>query len=626
MVLALLLVVPAALTAQSGRKRPDPTPTPSGSATQRPRRTTPAPAPTSRPAINQPGQPATPDEARPTPTPSPTPAPLTTNDAATGQAVEIDPDEVIRVNSNLVPIPASVIDDSGRAVVDLQVNDFELRVDGQPRPIGDLSRAETPVRLALLFDNSYSLRAARELEKQSAVRFFRTVIRPVDQAAIFSVSTEPIMEMPLTSDVNRLVRVIEHYGDPEGATALLDTIVQAADYLKPQTGRKVIVIVSDGVDTVSNTDFAETVKRVQSADCQVYAVQNNISENANLRDLTAEKRLQELAVQTGGAVFAPRNINDLPAAFAQISADLAQQYIVSYYPEEDRRDTRFRIISLRIKTRPGMRVRARRGYYPRQSQLTAAPHYTYNLNEQSDAHAPAPTPYTDQTNNTQPPTPTINRASMPATGPSYGSKNLNPDDEVATPQRAHNEPTARPVVTNEPARSSTTNETTRPVVLNETAPPGPTEVARPPEARVELASTSAPPPAPTPTATPEPTPAPTPTPTPAAPKTAEPQTTSTSSAAAPQRPLPGGVLNSRALKLPKPLYPDTARRMRVTGAVNVEVTIDESGKVIAAHAASGHMLLREAAVAAARQARFTPTIVRDKAVQVAGVIIYNFSQ
>jgi protein TonB len=86
------------------------------------------------------------------------------------------------------------------------------------------------------------------------------------------------------------------------------------------------------------------------------------------------------------------------------------------------------------------------------------------------------------------------------------------------------------------------------------------------------------------------------------------------------------VLNSRAIKLPKPLFPETARRMRVSGVVNVAVTIDESGKVIAAQATSGHMLLREAAVQAARQAVFTPTILHDKPVQVAGVIIYNFSQ
>ena len=88
----------------------------------------------------------------------------------------------------------------------------------------------------------------------------------------------------------------------------------------------------------------------------------------------------------------------------------------------------------------------------------------------------------------------------------------------------------------------------------------------------------------------------------------------------------GGVLNGRALSLPKPVFPETARRMRVGGVVSVAVTVDESGKVIAARATSGHVLLREAAVSAARQARFTPTVLHDKPVQVTGVIIYKFSQ
>ncbi|PYS89754.1 MAG: hypothetical protein DMF64_16775 [Acidobacteria bacterium] len=642
----LLLLAPISLAAQSGRKRPEPTPTPQTPNTQRPRRAaTEAPH---RPPADQPGQPATPDEPRGTP--SPTPMLVLTNDPDTGQPVEIDPDEVIRVNSNLVPIPASVIDDLGRAITDLEVKDFELRVDGQPKPIGDLSRAETPVRLALLFDNSYSLRTARELEKQSAMRFFRTVMRPADQAAIYSVTTEPILEQPLTNDVNRLVHIIERYGEPEGATALLDTIVEAADYLKPQTGRKVIVIVSDGVDTVSNTEFNETVRRVQAADVQVYAVQNSISENANLRDLTAERRMQEITAQTGGAVFVPKTINDLPAAFAQISADLAQQYILSYYPDDDRRDTRFRIISLRVKTRPNMRVRARRGYYPRKEQLTSAPSYIYNPSAQTASDTSVTTTATSAEPTSNPPMqnpPPPIRTSAPAVGPSYGSKNLNPDDDVmsrrAAPSSSVN--TAASSNDNTASAANINTETKR----EEASPPKVAPaVERPPEPRIEVASAAAPPvapvatpePSPSPTnqpaATPTTTPEPTPTPKASAPET-KPTPNATPANQAPptntaqahgdtKAPVSGGVLNGRAIRLPKPIYPETAQRMHVAGAVNVEVTIDENGKVVEARAVSGHNLLRAAAVVAAKQAVFTPTILSGKSVQVTGVIVYNFSQ
>lgn len=86
----------------------------------------------------------------------------------------------------------------------------------------------------------------------------------------------------------------------------------------------------------------------------------------------------------------------------------------------------------------------------------------------------------------------------------------------------------------------------------------------------------------------------------------------------------GGVLNGKATSLPRPAYPPNARQIRASGAVNVQVTIDESGSVIAANATSGNPLLRPAAVAAARQARFTPTILSGQPVKVSGVIVYNF--
>ena len=84
------------------------------------------------------------------------------------------------------------------------------------------------------------------------------------------------------------------------------------------------------------------------------------------------------------------------------------------------------------------------------------------------------------------------------------------------------------------------------------------------------------------------------------------------------------LLNSKAVSLPKPRYPETARMIKASGAVNVQVLLDETGKVISAQALSGHPLLRAAAVQAAYQARFTPTILGDRPVKVSGIITYNF--
>ena len=287
----------------------------------------------------------------------------TTNPNKKGSEEEVDATDVLHINSNLVPVPASVFDGRGAAVTDLKLEDFELKVDGQIKPITDLSRSDAPVRMAMLFDNSGSLLASRELEKQAAKRFFSHVLRPIDQAAIYSVSTDSYIAQPLTNDIRRLEQTIDSFGKPEGGTALFDAIVEAAIYLRPALGRKVIVIVSDGSDTISRLNFETTMQRVLREDCEVYVVQTGLYENANIHDLVAKRRMEVMTDLTGGAVHIPRDPSDLEAAFVEIAADLAQQYVLSYYAADERRDGGYHTISLSVKARKGARVRSRRGFY-----------------------------------------------------------------------------------------------------------------------------------------------------------------------------------------------------------------------------------------------------------------------
>lgn len=535
----------------------------------------------------------------------------------------VDPEDVVSINSNLVTVPATVVDAAGKVVTDLKLEDFELRVDGQPKPIGDLGHSETPVRMALLFDNSSSLTTAREFEKQAATKFFRSVIRPsVDEAAVYSISTVPTLEQGLTFDVRALVRTIERFGKPEGATALFDTVAQAAAYLKPYTNaRKVIVIVSDGADTISDLDFDSTLQRVQGADVQIYAVQTGHIENANLRDLAAERRLQDFTAQTGGEVYVPRDTADLDSAFARISADLAQQYVLSYYPTDDRQDGRYRTLSVRIVTRPGLRVRARRGYYDLKEQKRRAaremsypqqnaPQTTLARLEQQETIAPKEIP-------AQTPAP---RNSVSVS--SITSRTPGPQDTEAP---VSNLP--------QPSSSAPNGSSARRVdatgkfaaVKSETSdtPPQPEPTPTPPSSTPPPNATATPTPSPVtrpspPTSTASPTPKPTPTPST--------ESSSSSSRVAPEKVvISGGVLNGKALSLPKPDYPPMARSLNIHGVVVVEVVVDETGKVISARALSGEKLLQQPSVAAARRARFSPTILSGKPVQVRGVINYNFT-
>jgi Ca-activated chloride channel family protein len=341
--LIIILTLAGVVSAQSGRVKPTETPTPR-----------PGPQPT---IIYIPTQTST----KATPTPKPTPR---------------DDEEVVKVPSTLVPIPVSVVDASGRAVTNLTLSDFELKIDGKAAEITDLARSESPIRLAMLFDNSSSVLIARQFEKDAAIKFFRRVIRAEkDLAALFTVSTTTELEQPFTSDISSLIRAIELFPPPEGATALLEGIVQAAEYIRESaSGRRVIVIVSDGDDTKSDVTLDEAVRHLLSANCQVYVVKTTDFENfkrtgsrrgnANTRQLTAERRMGEISRQTGGAVYSPIDERELDAAFQQISAELSQQYILSYYPDDepDKRG-QFREITLSLKKRPNLTVRTRKGYY-----------------------------------------------------------------------------------------------------------------------------------------------------------------------------------------------------------------------------------------------------------------------
>jgi len=314
-------------------------------------------------------EPAKPAKSSPGPIADPDRPGMSTSSRARRTNDEVAADDVIKITSNLVPIPASVVDARGKAVVNLKLDDFELWVDGQQRPISDLTRAETTVRLAMLFDNSGSLDAAREFEKHAAIRFFRKVMRSKDEAAIYSIETDSYLAQPLTQDVSRLEQTISMFGRPEGGTSLFDAIIDASNYLRPYVGRRVLVIVSDGIETTSrHSDFETVIQQVLAADCQIYVVQTGLYEGANVRALAAERRMERLTGQTGGAVYLPKSMPELDEAFDQIAADLAQQYVLSYYPPAEHRDGRLHVLDLKVKARNDVRIRSRKGYYaPKQS-------------------------------------------------------------------------------------------------------------------------------------------------------------------------------------------------------------------------------------------------------------------
>ena len=283
-------------------------------------------------------------------------------------------DEVIRVSSALVAIPVSVIDPSGRQVEGLTAEDFILRIDDEEREINEFSTGEAPVKMAFLFDNSSSLISARNFERRASTRFLRTVLRPgKDSASIYSVATEWRLELPFTKDVSALVASIEQMPKPDGATALLDAMMAAIRALDAEDGRRVMVIVSDGEDTVSDTPFNSLLEKLTSSSVQIFIIRTTAYENfkrsgsrevsENIRQLTAERRIQEIVRQTGGDVFSPIDDNELEEAFSMIERELSRQYVLGYYPQTSGGDPfGFRRISVTLKNGSAHKVRTRAGY------------------------------------------------------------------------------------------------------------------------------------------------------------------------------------------------------------------------------------------------------------------------
>jgi len=270
--------------------------------------------------------------------------------------------EVISLRSDLVLVAVSVLGPRGEWVTGLGPDDFEILEDGVPQPIAFFGgEATLPLRLVVLFDTSLSVKGRLEFQKQAVMRFFRSVMRPRDLAALISVSTEPLLRQDFTEDVAQLVNAVRGL-KAEGATALYDALVMAAESLESVPGRRAIVVLSDGRDTVSRATLAQALRRAHEVGATIYAINVDEPLSANVREVIGETALELLARQTGGEVFSPTRLEELDPVFARLVEQLRTQYVLGFYSTNEARDGAFRRLTVRVK-RAGVVARAREGYY-----------------------------------------------------------------------------------------------------------------------------------------------------------------------------------------------------------------------------------------------------------------------
>jgi len=279
-------------------------------------------------------------------------------------------DSAIRISTDLVTVITSVTDATGNHVNDLTQKDFVVYEDGVPQEIAGLYREnDLPLRLIFLFDTSTSIRHRFDFEQRAAAQFFRQVVKTGDQAAIISVGTDAKLELQFTSNVEELVSMLARL-KPEGATALYNSLIDAAKYIRPAEGRRVLVVLSDGTDTSSGSTLAQALIEVQKSDVVIYGVHSTgVAPSANVQDLAGEFVLKAISEDTGGRAFFPpiyedqkKEVRELDEVYRRIAAELRAQYVLTYYSTSKAKPGDFRTIRVEAK-RPGLSARARRGYY-----------------------------------------------------------------------------------------------------------------------------------------------------------------------------------------------------------------------------------------------------------------------
>ena len=298
-------------------------------------------------------------------------------------------DEVVRVETALVTVPVSVLDHRGRYVPDLRAEDFRVYEDGVEQRVAHFAPVDKPFTVALLLDTSDSLRFRLE-DVQEAALAFVDQLRPGDRVMALTFDSQINILSEPTADHDAVRRAIRR-ARTSGGTRLYDTLdfVLRRRLGGARTGRKAVVLFTDGVDTGSiQATLRSNVRLAEESEVLVYPVEyspqpdaggqlraginappsssgtplivTGSAADANTRS-RADAYLRELAAKTGARLFRAETQASLRSAFARVAEELRAQYSIGYYPATAPRPGERRRIKVRV-SRAGLAVRARPGY------------------------------------------------------------------------------------------------------------------------------------------------------------------------------------------------------------------------------------------------------------------------
>jgi VWFA-related protein len=316
--------------------------------------------------------------------PSPTPTPKEDEQ-------EIDPDDVISVNTTEVMLPVTVRDSAGMLVSNLTRKDFRIFEDGVEQPLSDLSLRQVPVDVALIVDASSSVSGNLD-DFRKAAEGFASHLAADDRVSLIQFDDRVVLLQDWTSSLVQLRRALKRIV-PGMFTRFHDAMLLASrDQMPRGSARHAIIVLTDGIDSGRGSTFEVALKAALQSQTTVYVVSNTQIERVQKQEELAallsgtdsavrfnqlriedlrmglaaltdsERNLEQLTSATGGRLYRPSSFNDLERTYAEVADELRHQYTLYYSPLNTRRDGQFR--RLRVQTtNAAHQVSARVGYY-----------------------------------------------------------------------------------------------------------------------------------------------------------------------------------------------------------------------------------------------------------------------
>jgi len=293
--------------------------------------------------------------AQPPPPPSQAPA----TQGAGGYSIQSD--------VRLVVLHASVINERGQFVPGLQQDGFHIYEDKVEQKISVFRQEDVPVSMGLVIDNSGSMRESRPAVNAAALTLVKNS-NPQDEAFVVNFNDDYYLDTvhDFTNDITEMKDALERI-DSRGSTALYDAVIGSLDHLKKgHKDKKVLLVVTDGVDNASRRTLEMAVQEAQRSDAIIYAIGLFGSDMKGGEIRKARRDLTALTNATGGLAFFPENASDAETICTQVARDIRNQYTIAYYPTNSSQDGSFRSVQVSLIPPRGMgklSVRTRNGYY-----------------------------------------------------------------------------------------------------------------------------------------------------------------------------------------------------------------------------------------------------------------------